>query len=136
MRGLLVRWIVNTIALAVAAYVFEGISFQGIPALLVASLLMGILNAFVRPVLIFLTLPLTIVTLGGFILVINALLFWLVSNVIDGFEVSGFWAALGGTIFISIVSFFLSLMIGNEGKVAVVDFRDRKSKAHGSHDRV
>jgi putative membrane protein len=136
MRGLLVRWIVNTIALAVTAYVFEGISFQGIPALLVASLLIGMLNAFVRPVLIFLTLPLTIVTLGGFILVINALLFWLVSNVIDGFEVSGFWAALGGTILVSIVSFFLSLMIGNEGKVAVVDFRDRNSKAHGSHDRV
>jgi putative membrane protein len=126
---------VNTVALAVTAYVFDGIAIRSFPALLVGSLLIGMLNAFVRPVLIFLTLPLTVVTLGGFILVINALLFWLVSNVVDGFEVAGFWSALGGTIFISIVSFFLNLMIGDEGKIAVVDFRDRASKSPGGHRR-
>jgi putative membrane protein len=133
MTGLFVRWAVNTVALAVTAYVFDGISIRGVPALLVAGLLIGMLNAFVRPVLIFLTLPLTVVTLGGFILVINALLFWLVSNIVSGFEVAGFWSALGGTIFVSIVSFFLNLMIGDEGKVAMVDFRNRQPK---SRDRV
>lgn len=125
MKGLLIRWIVSAVSLAVTAYVFAGISFTNPAALLVASLLIPIVNAFVRPVLVFLTLPLTIVTLGGFILVINALLFWVVSSVVAGFEVSGFWAALGGTVLVSVVSFFLNLMIGDEGKVAVVQFHDK-----------
>src|SRR5688500_15122405 len=110
MRGLLVRWIVQALALGLTAYVFEGIAILRPMALFVASLLMGILNAFVRPILVLLTLPLTIVTLGLFILVINALLFWLVASVVDGFQVSGFWAAMGGTILMSIVSFLLNLM--------------------------
>ncbi len=134
MKGFVIRMVVNTVALAVTAYVFEGIAFQGVAALLVASLLIGVMNAFVRPVLIFLTLPLTIVTLGGFILVINALLFWLVGNVVPGFEVAGFWAAFGGTILVSIVSFFLNLMIGDDGKTAVVDFRNRRARSPGAHD--
>jgi putative membrane protein len=126
MRGLLIRWIVQALALALTAYVFQGISIASVWALLVASLLIGIMNAFVRPVLVFLTLPLTILTLGFFILVINALLFWLVASVVSGFHVSGFWSALGGTIVLSIVSFFLNLMIGDEGKVAVVNFHDKR----------
>jgi len=112
--------------LALTAYVFQGIAIANVWALLVASLLIGIMNAFVRPVLVFLTLPLTIVTLGFFILVINALLFWMVASVVSGFQVSGFWSALGGTIVLSIVSFFLNLMIGDEGKVAVVNFHDKR----------
>lgn len=126
MRGLLIRWIVQALALALTAYVFQGISIANVWALLVASLLIGIMNAFVRPVLVFLTLPLTILTLGFFILVINALLFWLVASVVSGFHVEGFWSALGGTIVLSIVSFFLNLMIGDEGKVAVVNFHDKR----------
>jgi putative membrane protein len=114
------------VALGLTAYIFEGITILNAPALFIASLLIGILNAFVRPVLVFLTLPLTILTLGFFILVINALLFWVVSSVVAGFHVSGFWSALGGTIVLSIVSFFLNLMIGDEGKVAVVNFHDKK----------
>lgn len=126
MKGLLIRWFVTAAALGVTAYVFSGISILNPGALLVASLLIPMMNAFVRPILIFFTLPLTILTLGGFILVINALLFWLVSSVVDGFVVSGFWSALGGTVFLSIASFFLNLMIGDEGKVAVVQFNDKK----------
>ena len=126
MRGLLIRWIVQALALGLTAYVFEGIAILRPTALFVASLLIGILNAFVRPILVFLTLPLTIVTLGFFILVINALLFWLAASVVDGFHVSGFWAAMGGTIVMSIVSFLLNLMIGDEGKVAVVNFHDKR----------
>jgi putative membrane protein len=126
MKGLLVRWLVQAVALGLTAYIFEGIAILNLPALFIASLLIGILNAFVRPVLVFLTLPLTIVTLGFFILVINALLFWVVSSVVAGFHVSGFWSALGGTIVLSIVSFFLNLMIGDEGKVAVVNFHDKR----------
>lgn len=126
MRGLLVRWIVQALALALTAYVFEGIAILNVWALFVASFLIGILNAFVRPILVFLTLPLTIVTLGLFILVINALLFWLAASVVSGFQVSGFWSAMGGTIVMSIVSFFLNLMIGDEGKVAVVNFHDKR----------
>jgi putative membrane protein len=126
MKGLLVRWLVQAAALGLTAYIFEGITILNLPALFIASLLIGILNAFVRPVLVFLTLPLTILTLGFFILVINALLFWVVSSVVAGFHVSGFWSALGGTIVLSIVSFFLNLMIGDEGKVAVVNFHDKK----------
>ncbi len=125
MKGLLIRWAVTAVALGLTAYLFEGISITNPAALVVASLLFPMLNAFVRPILIFLTFPLTIVTLGGFILVINALLFWLVSSVVAGFEVSGFWTAFGGTLLMSVISFFLNLMIGDEGKVALVQFRDK-----------
>jgi len=105
--GFLVHWAVLTLLLWVASHVFKGISYSSPGALWVAALLLGLVNAVVRPVLILLTLPLSIVTLGLFLLVINALMLLLVSAVVKGFEVKGFWTALFASLFISVLSFVL-----------------------------
>ena len=103
----LIHWAVLTLLLWVASHVFKGISYSSPSALWVAALLLGLVNAIVRPVLVLLTLPLTIVTLGLFLLVINALMLMLVSAVVKGFEVKGFWTALFASVFIAVLSFFL-----------------------------
>lgn len=123
MRGLLLRWLVLTLAILAAAYIVKGIEVSGfLPALLAAAIL-GILNAFLRPALILLTLPLTILTLGLFTFVINALLLMLVSAVITGFDVQGFWAALVGSLLISLVSWALTTLVGSGGRVEVIELR-------------
>ena len=103
----LIHWSVMVIALWVAGAIFKGISFSSYPALLVSALMLGFANAFIRPVLIFFTLPLTLLTLGGFLLVINALMILLVSSLVKGFKVSGFWTAFFASIFVSIFSFIV-----------------------------
>ena len=102
------RWLVDTLAVLVAAHVVRGISYTTIGGLLVASLLLGILNAFLRPLLLLLSLPLLILSLGLFALIINALLLSLVAWLVDSFEVQSFWAAFWGGLVISLIS-----MIGN-----------------------
>jgi putative membrane protein len=103
----LIHWTVTTLLLWVASHIFKGISYSSPAALWVAALLLGLVNAIVRPVLILLTLPLTILTLGLFLLVINALMMMLVSAVVKGFEVKGFWTAFFASLFIALLSFFL-----------------------------
>ena len=110
MRILLI-WLVNTIALLVLPYLTTSIRIAGFGTALVAALVLGLVNALIRPLLVLLTLPVTIVTLGVFILVINGLLFWLVSRVVEGFYVSGFWAAVGGALLYSIISWALSTLL-------------------------
>jgi len=105
---LIVRWIVMAAALAVTAWLVPGIHLQSVGATLLAALVIGLLNALVKPVLVLLTLPLTIVTLGLFLLVLNALLFWLVGAVVPGFEVNGFLPAFFGAIVLSVVGWALS----------------------------
>ena len=103
----LVHWALMTLLLWVASHVFKGISYTSPGALWVAALLLGLVNAVVRPILVVLTLPLTILTLGLFLLVINALMMMLVSAVVKGFKVDGFWTACFASLFIAILSFFL-----------------------------
>ena len=107
----LLHWATLALALWVASQVFAGIRFESKSALAVSALLLGLANAVVRPLLILLTLPLTLVTFGLFILVINALMILLVSSLVRGFKVSGFWTAFFASIFISLISLLLSFFL-------------------------
>jgi putative membrane protein len=101
---LLLVWILNAVALLVVAYILPGITVASFGSALIAALVLGLLNAVVKPLLILLTLPLTVVTLGLFLFVLNALIFWLAGSILRGFQVDGFWWAVIGAIVYSIVS--------------------------------
>ncbi|HLX01672.1 MAG TPA: phage holin family protein [Trinickia sp.] len=114
----LLTWVINALALLIITYLVPSIHIRSFGTALIIALVLGLINAIIRPVLILLTLPVTIVTLGVFILVINALCFWLCASLLKGFEVSGFWAAFFGSILYSIVSWLLSALIfGNRNLV-------------------
>ena len=108
---LLLAWLVNAAALMAVAYLVPGIAVASFIAALVAALVLGLVNAVIRPLLILLTLPATLLTLGLFIFVINGLLFWFVGSFIAGFEVTGFWPGVIGAIAYSIVSWLLSALL-------------------------
>jgi putative membrane protein len=131
MRGVLLRWLVLTAAVLTASWLLDGIRVNGIfPAILAAALL-GILNAVLRPLLILLTLPLNILTLGLFTFVINALMLMIVSAIIPGFDVRGFWAAVFGALIIGAASWLLNRFIGSKGKVetgAYIDLKQRRGR--------
>ncbi|HWL62813.1 MAG TPA: phage holin family protein [Steroidobacteraceae bacterium] len=115
MQAFLIRLLICALGLWLASAAVPGIIIQGTGTLLLAALLMGIVNALVKPVAFVLTLPITIVTLGIFLLVLNAAMFALVAWMLPGFSVSGFWAALFGWLIVSIVSWFASSFIGRGG---------------------
>ncbi len=98
-------------ALLAVAYLLPGITVASFGSALIAALVLGLVNMLVKPVLVLLTLPITIVTLGLFLIVINALLFWFVGSVLKGFQVNGFWWAVGGAILYSIISGLLTKLI-------------------------
>jgi putative membrane protein len=105
----IVRLIINMVAILIISYLFPRmIRVDGFLTALVAAFLLGVVNAIIRPILILLTLPLTVVTLGLFLLVVNGLMLWLVSALVRGFQVSGFWGAVLGSVLISVVSWILS----------------------------
>lgn len=104
----LIQWSLTSLSLWVASYIFSGLRFADGGSLLIAALLLGFANAIVKPLLILLTLPLTILTMGLFLLVVNALVLMLVSAVVGGFTISGFWTAFFASIFISLFSLFVS----------------------------
>jgi putative membrane protein len=108
---LLLIWFLNALALLTVAYVLPGIHVDGFTAALVAALILGLINTLLRPLLILLTLPVTVVTLGLFILVINGLLFWFAGSVLKGFEVSGFWVGVLGALLYSIFSSALTMVV-------------------------
>jgi putative membrane protein len=107
----LAYWGITALSLWVAGFIFHGITFADRQSLLVSALLLGLANAIIRPVVILLTIPLTIFTFGFFLLVINALMMLMVSSVVPGFKVSGFWTAFFASIFIAVLSFFVGLFI-------------------------
>jgi putative membrane protein len=111
MLTLLARWIVNGAALLLVAYLYPGVQVAGFFPALVAALFLGLVNAVVRPILVLLTLPVTILTLGLFLFVINALLFWLVAEIVKGFNVAGFGAALLGSILYSLITLLTSWLL-------------------------
>ena len=104
-------WLVNALALIAVAYLMPSIQVSSFGAALVAALVLGLINAVVRPVLVLLTLPVTILTLGLFIFVLNGLLFWMVASWLEGFHVAGFWAGVLGAILFSLVSWLLSALV-------------------------
>jgi len=110
---ILIRWLLNALTLMVVANVIPGIAVRNIYAALVAALVLGILNALVRPVLVLLTLPINILTLGLFTLVLNAIIFWLASTVVKGFDVQGFAPAFWGALVLWLVSWATNVLIKN-----------------------
>jgi len=126
------RWVVTTVAVMVASSVIHGIRYDTVAALIGASLLLGILNAFVRPFLLILSAPLILVTLGFFILVLNGLLLLVVPSVVTGFHVDTFGSAFWGAIVISIVSWILSAFFrGSDGQVHVLTHHTQIKRVRG-----
>jgi putative membrane protein len=108
---LLLVWLINTVALILVAYLLPGVSVATFTSALVAALVLGLVNTVIRPILILLTLPVTILTLGLFIFVVNGLLFWLVGSFIQGFLVAGFWWGVLGAIAYSVISWLLTALL-------------------------
>ena len=130
MAAFLIRWFVTTVAVFVATKLVPGIKCEPVGALVGASLLLGIINAFVRPVLLLLSLPFIIVTMGLFIFVVNALLLELVSKIIQPFQVAGFVSAFFGAIIISLVSWILSAFFrASDGKIHAISHHPNIQKA-------
>ncbi len=123
MNGFLVRMLITAISLWLADLLLDGIHLAGIGTVLGAALVLGIVNAFVRPIVVLLTLPLTIITLGLFLLVVNAMMLGLVAAVFSGFSISGFWSAVFGAIFVSFFSWLGSAFIGSNGRYEVMVVR-------------
>ncbi len=123
MRGLVVRWIVSAVALYLTSRVVRGIEVRDVGSLLYAAAMIGIINAFVRPIVLFLTLPLSIVTFGLFVLVVNAAMLALASAFVPGFVVRGFGAALFGWLLLSFFTFVINVLIGERGHIEVVRLR-------------
>jgi putative membrane protein len=106
----LLRWILNILGLILTAYLIGGFEVT-VPGAIVGSIVLGIVNAIIRPVIILLTLPLNVVTLGLFTLVINGMMLWLTSGVVKGFDIHGFGAAVLSALVLSIVSFIASMLV-------------------------
>ena len=108
---LFLRWIINTAALLVVPYIITSIQIDGVGRALVAALVLGILNALIRPLLILLTLPVTILSLGLFMLVINGLMFWFAAYLLEGFSVGGFWSAFFGALVYSLITWVVNAFL-------------------------
>lgn len=119
LHDFLIHWGVMSLALWLASQVFRGLTFSSGPALLASALLLGLANAVLRPLLILLTLPLTFLTLGLFLLVINALMIQLVAAMVHGFKVSGFWTAFFAGIFIALFGVLMEVLLPGSSPVVI-----------------
>ena len=108
---LVLIWVCNALALLGVAYFLPGITVDGFLTALLTALILGLINTFLRPLLILLTLPVTVLSLGLFILVINGLLFWFAGSILEGFEVGSFWAGVFGALLYSVFSYVFSLFL-------------------------
>jgi len=123
MVGFLLRAAITALGLWVASEILSGLVFDSTSKLIVAAIILGIVNAIVRPLAFILTLPITVVTLGLFLLVLNAGMVALVAWVVPGFAISGFWTAVGAALIVSLVSWAASSVIGSNGRVEVFTTR-------------
>lgn len=121
--GFVIRLVVNAAALWVAAQLVSGFVITGVTPLILAALVLGLVNAIVRPILLILTLPLTLVTLGLFLFILNAFCIWLTSRLVPGFEVHTFLAAVLGALVISIVSWIVTAFLSDAGRFRRLDAR-------------
>ncbi|PIR03938.1 MAG: hypothetical protein COV59_02015 [Candidatus Magasanikbacteria bacterium CG11_big_fil_rev_8_21_14_0_20_39_34] len=113
---LIIRWVINAIVLLATAQVVQGLEISGWYAAFVTALVLGLVNAVIRPIVLFLTLPINILTLGLFTFVINALMFWFVGSIVKGFDVVGFGPAFIGALVMSVVSVIVGWMLKNDEK--------------------
>ena len=118
--GFLIRVFINALAIYLTAAIVPGMEISGAMAALGAGLVLGIVNAIVRPILILLTLPFTLLTLGLFLFVLNGLCLWLTSLLVKGFEVHGLGAAVFGAILVSVVSWLLTTVVSDRGQIVVI----------------
>jgi putative membrane protein len=118
--GFLIRVLINALAIYFAAAIVPGIALSGVMAALGSGLVLGLVNAVVRPILIVMTLPFTLLTLGLFLFVLNGLCLWLTSLLVKGFEVHGFWSAVFGSILVSVVSWLLTTSVSDRGQIVVI----------------
>lgn len=130
MKSLLARWLVTTLAILAVSYLLPGVEVEGLGSALAVAAVLGVLNFVVKPVLVLLTLPITIVSLGFFLLVINALVFELAASVVRGVHVASFWSALFASLFVSFVSWLMHLSFeGQSGRrtIVVKQWQDERS---------
>jgi putative membrane protein len=118
--GFLIRVLVNALAIWLATEIVPGIEAKSLTIVLVAAIVLGLVNAIVRPILLVLTLPLTLVTLGLFLFVLNAICLWLTSAVVPGFDVRGFWPAFWGALLVSALSWAVNGFVSDRGRVVVI----------------
>ncbi len=128
MPGLFIRWLILTLAILAAAYLLDGIEVHGLFSAFFAAALLGVLNALFRPILLLVTLPINILSLGLFTFVVNALLLMMVSGVIGGFTVHGFWPAVFGSLIISLVSGLLTTLVSDQGRVEVLTLHKKDDR--------
>jgi len=121
--GIGFRWLILTLAVLLTAYLMDGIHVAGFFSAFFAAAVLGILNALFRPILLILTLPINILTLGFFTFVINAALLKMASGLIPGFEVRGFWTAVFGSLLISVISWVLTSMVSDRGRIEYIDLK-------------
>ncbi|HEX7408324.1 MAG TPA: phage holin family protein [Candidatus Binatia bacterium] len=117
MRGLIIRWVTTALALWLTSFIVKGIAIEGIGSLFFAAVVLGIFNAVLRPLVLLITFPINLVTLGLFTLVINGAMLKLTSEVVRGFSVTGFWSAVIGALLLSAISFALNLFVNDAGHV-------------------
>ena len=125
MRGILIKWVINSLAILIVTYIVKGIEIASPITAIVAAFVLSIINAFLRPFIILITLPINIFTLGVFTFFINGFLFYSVSKIVKGFIITGFWPAFFGALLFSIISFLLSLLINKEGKLEIRFINER-----------
>ena len=126
--GILIRWTILTVSIIIASYLLEGIRISSFFSAFFAAAALGILNALFRPILLILTLPINVLTLGLFTFIINALMLKMASGIIPGFEVQGFWTAVIGSLIISVISWLLNSFISDRGRVERVEYIDLTKK--------
>ena len=123
MPGILIRWLATTGAIVATSYLLDGIHVSGFFSAVFAAAMLGILNAFFRPIALLLTLPINILSLGLFTFIINALMLKLASGVIPGFDVYGFWTAIFGSLLISLISWLLNSFISEQGRLSSINIK-------------
>ena len=123
---LIVTWLINALALLALPYIFDSIRIDGFYTALIAALLLGFVNTLIRPLIVLLTLPVTVLTLGLFIFVINGLLFWFVASFVKGFSVAGFWSAFFGAIVYALISWAASALVFGPPRIVVVRHEEHR----------
>jgi putative membrane protein len=137
MTGVFIRWLTLAAAIILTAFLLDGIQIDGIVSAFWVAAILGILNAFLRPIALLLTLPINILTLGLFTFVINALMLKIASAVIPGLDVDGFWTAIIGSLLISLISWLLSAFINERGAFTYIDLEHKsKGKVRELNDTI
>ena len=127
MPGVLFRWLINAFALWLTSNIIDGIRIEGVVPLFIAALVLGILNALLRPLLLIATIPINLITLGLFTFVINGAMLKLTAWLVSGFVVQGFWSAVIGALLLSLFSLILNLFVSDRGLIEYV-YMDRRPR--------